>query len=109
MTLSRNLTGAWYVPKSNSSRNFEKSPFNRICRLTVYSLQRCQKHLTKFLKDVLKLTENFQEVVSNMVSYQKYTKIQAAAFSLACFKTPEMTSMAEFLSSEKGANDVSTE
>ena len=42
-TPSRNLTRAWYVPKSNSSRNFEKSPFNRICRLTVYSLQRCQK------------------------------------------------------------------
>ena len=32
-----------------------------------------------------KFTENFQEVVSNMVLYQKYTDIQAAAFSLACF------------------------
>ena len=42
-------------------------------------------HLTKFLKGVLRLTENFQEVVSNMVPYQKYTDIQAAAFSLACF------------------------
>ena len=33
------------------------------------------QHLTKFLKSVLKLTENFQEVVSNMVLYQKYTDI----------------------------------
>ena len=44
-----------------------------------------------------------------MAPYQKYTDIQAAAFSFAYFKTPEMTSMAEFLSSEAGANDVSTE
>ena len=36
-------------------------------------------HLTKFLKGVLKLTVNFQEVVSNMVPNQKYTDIQAAA------------------------------
>ena len=43
------------------------------------------KHLTKFLKGVLKLTENFQQVVSNMVLYEKYTAIQAEAFSLACF------------------------
>ena len=60
-----NLTGAWSVPKRNSSSNFEKSPFNR---LRVYSLQRCQKHLTKF-QGVLKLTENFQEVASDMVPY----------------------------------------
>ena len=40
---------------------------------------------TKFLKGVLKLTEKFQEVISNMVPYQKYIDIQAAAFSLACF------------------------
>ena len=36
-------------------------------------------------KVVLRGTENLQEVVSNMVPYQKYTDIQAAAFSLACF------------------------
>ena len=43
------------------------------------------KHSTKFLKVVLRLTENFQEVVSNMVPYQKYTDLQVAAFRLACF------------------------
>ena len=43
------------------------------------------KHLTKFLKGVLKLSKNFQKVVSNMVPYQKYTDIQTAAFYLACF------------------------
>ena len=37
------------------------------------------------VKGVLKLAENFQEVISNMVPYQKYTDIQAAALSLACF------------------------
>ena len=42
-------------------------------------------HLTKFLKSVLKLTGNFQEVVSNIVPYQKYTDIQASAFNLARF------------------------
>ena len=42
-------------------------------------------HFIKFLKGVLKLTENFKEVISNMVPYQKYTDIQAAAFSLVCF------------------------
>ena len=41
--------------------------------------------LTKFLKVDLKLTENFQEVVTNGISYQKFTDLQTAALSLACF------------------------
>ena len=38
----------------------------------------------------MKLTENFQEVISNLVPYQKYIDIQDAAFSLMFFKTPEI-------------------
>ena len=38
----------------------------------------------------MKLTENFPEVISNLVPYQKYTDIQDAAFSLVFFKTPEI-------------------
>ena len=38
----------------------------------------------------MKLTENFQEVISNLVPYQKYTDTQDAAFSLVFFKTPEI-------------------
>ena len=41
--------------------------------------------LTKFFKGALKLTENFQKVDSNMVPHQKYTDLQSAAFSFACF------------------------
>ena len=39
--------------------------------------------LTKSLKVGLKLTENFQEVISDGVPYQKFTNLQKAAFSLA--------------------------
>ena len=39
-TLPGNLTRAPYVPKSSSSRNFEKSSFNKSYRLTVNILQR---------------------------------------------------------------------
>ena len=41
--------------------------------------------LTKFLKVGLKLTENFQEVISDGVPYHKFTNLQNTAFSLACF------------------------
>ena len=41
--------------------------------------------LTKFLKVDLKLTENFQEVISDGVPYQKFTNLQNTAFSLGCF------------------------
>ena len=41
--------------------------------------------LTKFLEGALKLTENFQDVISNGVPYQKFTDLHTAAFSLACF------------------------
>ena len=34
----KNLRRALYVPKIGFSRNFEKSPFNRSCRFTVFSL-----------------------------------------------------------------------
>ena len=56
--------------------------------------------LTKFLKCVLKLTENFQEVISTEVPYQKFTDLQTAA--LRAFKAPQIASMAELLSSEAG-------
>ena len=62
--------------------------------------------LTKFLKCALKLTENFQEVISTEVPYQKFTDLQTAAFR--AFKAPQIASMAEFLSSEAGANGFST-
>ena len=62
--------------------------------------------LTKFLKCALKLTENFQEVISTEVPYQKFTDLQTAA--LRAFKAPQIASMAELLSSEAGANGFST-
>ena len=65
--------------------------------------------LTKFLKVALKFTENFHEVISNEAPYQKFTGLQTADFSLACFKTPEITPTVDKLSSEAGANGFSTE
>ena len=62
--------------------------------------------LTKFLKCALKLTENFQEVISTEVPYHKFTDLQTAA--LRAFKAPQIASMAELLSSEPGANGFST-
>ena len=38
-SMENKVTRAWYVPKSGFSRYFEKSPFNRSCRFTVFSLQ----------------------------------------------------------------------
>ena len=49
------------------------------CNATKYEL------LTKFLEGAFKFTENFQEVISNGVPYQKFTDLQTAAFSLVCF------------------------
>ena len=63
--------------------------------------------LTKFLQCALKLTENFQEVIFTKVPYQKFTDLQTAA--LRVFKTPKVTSMVEFLSSETGVNVFSTQ
>ena len=37
-SVEKNVAWALYVPKSDFSRNFEKSPFNRSCRFTVFSL-----------------------------------------------------------------------
>ena len=65
------------------------------------------KLLTKFLKCALKLTENFQDVISTEAPYQKFIELQTAA--LRVFKAPEVASMVEFLSSETGANGFSTE
>ena len=85
-TLSKNLTSAWYVPKSSSSRNLGKSPFNKSCRLTVESLNATKNELlVKFVKGALKFTENFQELISNGFPYQKFTNLQTAAVSLASF------------------------
>ena len=80
--MSRNLTRAWYVP----SRNFEKFPFNWSFMLTVDSLNVTKGELVvKFLEGALKLTENFKEVISNGVPYQKLTNLQTAAVGLVCF------------------------
>ena len=49
------------------------------CNATKYEL------LTKFLEGAFKFTENFQDVISNGVPYQKFTDLKTAAFSLACF------------------------
>ena len=65
------------------------------------------KLLTKFLKCALKLTENFQDVKSTEAPYQKFIELQTAA--LRVFKALEVASMLEFLSSEAGANGLSTE
>ena len=90
---------------------FSRSPFfigvaslqYTVCNVTRNEL------LTKFLKGVLKLTENFKDVVSKRFlirSVQTY-KLQLSA--LRVFKTPDITSTVEFLSSEAGANGFSTE
>ena len=50
---------------------------------TVYNSTK-NELLTKFLKGALKFTENFGEVISNGVPYQKVTDLQTTAFSLAC-------------------------
>ena len=63
--------------------------------------------LTKFLTCALKLTDNFQKVISTEVPHRKFTDLQIAA--LRVFKAPKVASMVEFLSSEAGANRFSTE
>ena len=67
------------------------------------------KVLTKFIKSALKLTENFQEVISTGAPCQRFTDLQTAAFSLVRFKAPEVASTVEFLCSEAGANGFYTE
>ena len=90
---------------------FRKVAFLEISRrslLILFSLNATKNELlTKFLKYALKLTENFQEVISTEVPYQKFTVVQAAA--LRVFKAPKVASVVEFLSSEAGANGCSTE
>ena len=61
--------------------------------------------LTKFLK----LTENFQEVISNGVPYQKLQTCKMQFSALRVFKAPKITSTVEFLSSEADPNGFSTE
>ena len=75
-----------YIPKRSFSWNFEKSLFNRSCRLW-YTVCNATKNelLTKFLNGTLKCTEHLQEMISNGVLYQKFTDLQTAAVSLACF------------------------
>ena len=74
-----------------------------------YSVYNATKNelLTKFFKCALKLTENFQEVISTEVPYQKFTDLQTAA--LRVFKALKVASMVEFVFSEAGANEFSTE
>ena len=72
-----------------------------ICNATINEL------LTKFLKCASKLTENFQEVISTEVPYQKFTDLQTA--TLRVFKAPKVASVVEFLSSEGGTNRFSSE
>ena len=90
---------------------FRKVAFLEISRrslLILFSLNATKNELlTKFLKYDLKLTENFQEVISAEVPYQNFTVLQAA--TLRVFKAPKAASMVEFLSSEAGANGFSTE
>ena len=64
--MSKNLTRAWHVPKSISSRNFEKSPFKKSCKFTVESLNATKNELlVKYLKGTLKFKEDFEEVISD--------------------------------------------
>ena len=65
--------------------------------------------LTKFLKGVLKLIENFQEVVSKRFLIRNIQTHKLQLSALRVFKTPEITSTVEFLSSEAGANGFSTD
>ena len=65
--------------------------------------------LTKFLKGVLKLIENFQEVVSKRFLIRSIQTYKLRLSALRAFKTPEITSTVEFLSSEAGANGFFTE
>ena len=70
-----------------SSRNFEKSPFNKSCRLTVESLNATKnKLLVNFLKGVLKFIENFQEMISNDFPYQKFQTCKLLPSALCVFK-----------------------
>ena len=65
--------------------------------------------LTKFLTSVLKLIENFQEVVSKRFLIRNIQTCKQQLSALRVFKTPEIMSTVEFLSSEAGADGFSTE
>ena len=58
-----------------------------LTEVQAYSIEfvRFRKRTPQFLKGALKLTENFQEVISNGFPYQKFTNLQNAAFSLDRF------------------------
>ena len=90
---------------------FRKVAFLEISRVAglQYSVCKASKNELpiKFLKCALKLTENFQVVISTEGSYQKFTDLQTSA--LRFFKAPKVASMVEFLSSEVGATGFSTE
>ena len=88
-----------------------RSPlFIRVAGLqyTVYNATR-HELLTKFLKDILKLIENFEEVVSKRFLIRNILTCKLQLSALRVFKTPEITSTVEFLSSEAGANGFSSE
>ena len=66
------------------------------------------KLLTNFLKGVLKLIEHLQEVVSKRYAIRKIQTYKLQLSTLRVFKTPEVTSNVEFLSSKAGADRFST-
>ena len=66
------------------------------------------KLLTKFLKGVLRLIENLQELVSKRFLIRNVQTYKLQLSTLRVFKTPEITSTVESLSSEAGANGFST-
>ena len=65
--------------------------------------------LTTFLKGVLKLIENFQEVVSKRFLIRNIQTYKLQLSALRVFKTPKITSTVQSLSSEAGANGFFTE
>ena len=89
---------------------FRKVPFVEIWRSPLltgvaglqYSVCNATKNelLTKFLKYALKLTENFQKVISTEVPYQKFTDLQTAALLVS--KVLKVTSVVDpFFSSRR--------
>ena len=66
------------------------------------------KLLTNFLKGVLKLIEHLQEVVSKRYAIRNIQTYKLQLSTLRVFKTPEVTSNVEFLSSKAGADRFST-
>ena len=65
--------------------------------------------LTKFLKGILKLIENFLELVSKWFLIRNIQTYKLQLSAMRVFKTAEVTFTMEFFSSEAGTNGFSTE